>query len=134
LKKTALLNAPLSNVIASMGHTDGLCIADAGLPIPFGSDAPERIDLALTSGTPSFTDTFVAVLTELVVERAIVAEEIRDGNPQILKEIRDNLGEVPIEFVSHEEFKVLSRDSRAIVRTGECTPYANILLYSGVPF
>ncbi len=134
MKKTELLNAPLSNVIASMGHTDGLCVADAGLPIPFGSDAPERIDLALTPGTPSFTDTFGAVLTELVVERAIVAEEIRDGNPQILKNIRDKLGEVPIEFVSHEEFKELSRGSRAIVRTGECTPYANILLYSGVPF
>ncbi len=134
MKKTALLNAPLSNVIASMGHTDGLCIADAGLPIPFGSDAPERIDLALTPGTPSFTDTLAAVLTELVVERAVVAEEIRDGNPQILENIRDNLGEVPIEFVSHEEFKVLSHDSRAIIRTGECTAYANILLYSGVPF
>lgn len=131
LKKTALLNAPLSHLVASMGHTDSLCIADAGLPIPSG---PERIDLAVTRGLPGFLDVLTAVLEELVVERVVVAEEIRSGNVQILESLRGMLGDVPIEFVSHEQFKSLSSGSRGIVRTGECTPYANILLYSGVPF
>lgn len=132
MKKTPLLNAPLSRVIAMMGHTDALCIADAGLPIP--PDRAERIDLAVTPGIPSFLDVLAAVLKEMVVERVVVAEEIREKNPKILKGITRLVGTVPFEFVPHESFKTLSAEGRAIVRTGECTPYANVILYSGVPF
>ena len=31
-------------------------------------------------------------------------------------------------------FKVLTKDSKAVVRTGEYSPYANIILKSGVVF
>lgn len=134
MKKTPLLNAALSGLIASMGHTDALCIADAGLPIPRGPGAPERIDLALTPGMPSFLDVLSAALEELVVESVVLAEEIREKNPDVLNGIKKQLGEVPMEFVSHEEFKSLSGTGKGIVRTGECTPYANVILYSGVPF
>ena len=41
---------------------------------------------------------------------------------------------VPIESVPHTEFKALTRESRAVVRTGECSPYANVILRSGVIF
>ena len=34
MKKTDLINPRHSEVIASLGHTDTLVIADAGLPIP----------------------------------------------------------------------------------------------------
>lgn len=134
MKKTALLNAPLSGVIASMGHTDAICIADAGLPIPRGPGAPERIDLAVTRNLPAFLDVLDVVLEELVVERAVVAGEIRELNPAVLEGIRSRLGDTPIRFIPHEEFKLLTGTSRAVVRSGECTPFANILLYSGVPF
>ena len=117
-----------------MGHTDALCIADAGLPIPEGPNAPERIDLAVTRNLPAFLDVLDVVLEELVVERAVVAGEIREQNPAVLDGIRSRLRDTPIEFVPHEEFKLLTRTGRAVVRSGECTPYANILLYSGVPF
>jgi len=46
VKKTILINSRLSEVIASMGHTDTIAIADSGLPIPKGV---ERIDLAFNS-------------------------------------------------------------------------------------
>jgi D-ribose pyranase len=131
MKKTTLLNAPISHVIASMGHTDSLCVADAGLPIPAG---PERIDLAVTRGIPGFTDVLTAVLDELVVERAVAAGEIGKANPDVLIRLRALLGNIPLEFVPHEEFKKLSARCRSVVRTGECTPYANVILYSGVPF
>ncbi|MCB0161542.1 MAG: D-ribose pyranase, partial [Caldilineaceae bacterium] len=60
MKKGTLLNQPLSAVIAGMGHMDELVIADAGLPIPAG---PQRIDLALTQGVPTFMDAVQAVLS-----------------------------------------------------------------------
>jgi len=106
-----------------------LIIADAGLPIPKGV---ERIDLALKCGIPSFAEVLPAVLSELQVEEAYVAKEIKEKNPQILNLISSLLGEV--NYITHEELKELSKQARAIVRTGECSPYANIILISGVIF
>jgi D-ribose pyranase len=41
---------------------------------------------------------------------------------------------VPVEFVSHSDFKARTASARAIVRTGEFAPYANVILVSGVVF
>ncbi len=131
MKKTVLLNAPVSRLIASMGHTDTLCIGDAGLPIP---EESERIDLAVTRGIPSFLEVLSAVLEELEVERALCAEEIKEKNPQILEEIKKLLGDIPLEFTSHDILKSLTKKTRGVVRSGECTPFANIILFSGVAF
>lgn len=131
MKKTALLNSMLSETIAGMGHTDMLVIADAGLPIPQG---PRRIDLALTRGVPGFIQTLEAVLTELRVERIIIARETGEVSPQILAQIEQLLPDVPVQQLSHEKFKQVTSSARAVVRTGEFTPYANIILVSGVDF
>ncbi|HII3760054.1 D-ribose pyranase [Pasteurella multocida] len=139
MKKTALLNAPLSQVIATLGHTDSLTICDAGLPIP---KQVERIDLALSAGVPSFLQTFHAVVTEMFVEKAIIAEEIKEKNPKILTALLNSLAQleqqqgnqIEVQYVSHDTFKTYTHASKAIVRSGECSPYANIILYSGVPF
>ncbi|MDH3002293.1 D-ribose pyranase [Pasteurella multocida] len=139
MKKTALLNAPLSQLIATLGHTDSLTICDAGLPIP---KQVERVDLALSAGVPSFLQTFHAVVTEMFVERAIIAEEIKEKNPKILTALLNSLAQleqqqgnqIEVQYVSHDMFKTYTHASKAIVRSGECSPYANIILYSGVPF
>ena len=131
MKKAGILNPDLIQVIASMGHTDRLAIADAGLPIP--DDVP-RIDLALVAGIPGFLQTLQAVLGELQVERAVIAEEMRARSPIIDEAVQRLLGKTPLDRVSHEEFKQLLHGVRAVVRTGEQTPYANIILQSGVTF
>ena len=129
MKKNGILNPQLNRVISEMGHRDMLIIADAGLPIP---QEVERIDLTLKNGIPSFMGVLRAVLSELEIEEAYVAEEIKEKNPQTLNSIFSLIGEV--KFITHEELKELSKQSRAIVRTGECSPYANIILISGVTF
>lgn len=131
MKKTALLNSALSEVIASLGHGDLLVIADAGLPIPAGT---RRIDLALTKNVPRFIETLRVILEEMNVERAVVAEETGQGSPDVLAAIRDQLPGVPIDSVSHDRLKEMTRGARAVVRTGEFTPYANLILISGVVF
>jgi D-ribose pyranase len=87
MKKYGHLNRDVSRVLARMGHTDSLVIADCGLPVP---DGVECIDLSH--------------------ER------------------------VQVDFVTHETLKDLTRRARAVIRTGEATPYANVLLYSGAIF
>lgn len=131
MKKIGLLNQPLSAVIAGLGHTDTLVIADAGLPIPATT---QRIDLALVKGVPDFVETLAAVLGEMQVERAIIATEMAEKNPTIHQQTTALLGDVRPETVSHEEFKRLTANARAVVRTGECSPYANVILVSGVTF
>jgi D-ribose pyranase len=131
MKKTGLLNQPISTVIAGMGHMDTLVVADAGLPIPRQT---QRIDLALVAGMPPFLDTLRAVLSEMQVEKAIVAEEMLEVSPGIYQAIEELLGDVPIEIVTHLIFKEMTRSARAVIRTGEFTPYANIILVAGVVF
>ncbi|MGR6980771.1 D-ribose pyranase [Testudinibacter sp. P27/CKL/0425] len=139
MKKTSVLNAQLSHLIATLGHTDSLTVCDAGLPIPF---EVERVDLALTAGVPHFLQTVEVVTQELFVERAVLAEEIKEKNAELhqnllrqLQQLEQQQGnQIQIEYVSHEVFKQLSGESKGIVRSGECTPYANVILYSGVPF
>ena len=131
MKKTTLLNQPISSVIAGLGHTDTLVVADAGLPIP-----PEtrRIDLALKAGVPGFIETLRTVLSEMQVEKAIIAEEMTEVSPQMFAALKEVLGDIPIEMVSHLILKEMTRNARAVVRTGEFTPYANVILVSGVTF
>lgn len=131
MKKTGLLNQPLSAVIAGLGHTDMLVIGDAGLPIPAG---PQRIDLAVSAGVPPFLDVVRAVLGEMAVQGAVVAAEMASISPAMHAALRDILGDIPVEVVPHEVFKARTREARAVVRTGEFTPYANVILIAGVVF
>ena len=131
MKKTTLLQSDLSYVIATLGHLDTLVIADAGLPIP---GETMRIDLALTQGVPGAVQTLKVVLDEMKVEKVIFAEEVKDGNPRFLADVQELLPEVPVEFVTHSELKTRTAQARAVVRTGEFSPYANVSLVSGVAF
>lgn len=130
MKKTNLLNSEISEVVARLGHTDLLVIADSGLPIP---DGVKRIDIALTKGIPSFKDTLNTVLTELGVEKAYIAKEMIDKNNDLYLYLLEIFGEKLI-IISHEDLKAMSKNARAIIRTGEYKPYANIILESGVEF
>jgi D-ribose pyranase len=131
MKKVGTLNQPLSEEIAGLGHLDTLVIADAGLPIPRET---HRIDLALTQNVPGFLETLRVVLEEVQVEGAILAEEMIRINPGLFEQVKDLLPDIPLETIPHAEFKNQTRKARAIVRTGEFTPYANIILISGVVF
>ena len=133
MKKIGTLNSHLSRVIASMGHTDKLVICDCGLPIPRNK---EVVDLALTANIPRFLDTLNVILGELKVESAIVAVEMEACVDGLYSEVEKALPDIEIRKIPHEEFKELVRHdgTTAIVRTGEATPYANIILISGVTF
>lgn len=131
MKKGGILNPQLLLVIASMGHTDTLVIADSGLPIP--ADVL-RIDLTLVAGVPPFLQTLEAVLKELQVEGAVVADEMIRRSPDLYRAVRRVLDGIPLETIAHDVLKSMLPRARAVIRTGEQTPYANIILRSGVVF
>ena len=133
MKKAGILNSDISRVLSYMGHTDRICIGDCGLPIP---EEVERIDLALKFGVPTFMETLATVAEDMKIEKIVLAEEIRQQNPKVLAEVEALFAgqNVEVQFVSHSELKLLTCDCRAVIRTGEITPYANIILQSGCIF
>ncbi len=131
MKKNTLLNSELSYEISKLGHTQTIVVADCGLPIP---ENVKRIDLALIRGIPSFKDVLEAILSEMCVEEYTVASEMEDENPKTLAFVREALAGVEAGEVSHTKFKELTRKASCVIRTGEASPYANIILQSGVKF
>lgn len=129
--KTGTLNSEISKVLSDLGHTDTIVIGDCGLPVPKGV---QKIDLAVRQGLPSFIDVVDEVARHMVIEHVTLAEEIKDSNPAVLKEVGSIMKGIPNDFVTHEQFKTLTENSKVIIRTGEATPYANIILRSGVNF
>ena len=132
MKKKGILNSDISRVLSYMGHTDRICIGDCGLPIP---EETERIDLAVKFGQPAFMDVLKEVCTDMKVEKIILAEEICTVNQGVLSEIlkyfKDSDSMPDVEYVPHVELKKLTKDCKAVIRTGETSPYANIILQSG---
>jgi D-ribose pyranase len=132
-KTSTTINPALSRVISETGHTDLLVVTDAGLPIPPGS---ERIDLAYRPGAPAFFDVLDTVLAELVVEGATVSAEVAEKSPEVLEGLRERFAgmDFEIQLVPHVQFKELTHGARAFIRSGEFTPYANVILHAGVAY
>lgn len=131
MKKDGILNPNLIAAISALGHTEYLVIADAGLPL---AGNPAVIDLSLTRHVPSFMDVLEAVSAELVTESFIVAEEMEGTSEDLYRQARAVLRGIPQKTVSHERFKELVGEARFVIRTGEATPYANVILVGGVNF
>lgn len=131
MKRYGILNSHISKVLADLGHTDYIVIADAGLPIP---DGVKKIDLAVKTGMPSFIDVVNAVEEDMVIGKVMIASEIEERNPDHANYLKGKFADKEIEHVSHEEFKQLTKQAKAVIRTGEITPYANCILQSGVFF
>ena len=96
--------------------------------------------MALTQGVPSFMQVLEVVTTEMQVEAAVIAEEIKTHNPQLhatllthLEQLQHQGNTIEIRYTSHEQFKKQTADSQAVIRS-ECSPFANIILCAGVTF
>jgi D-ribose pyranase len=129
VKKDCIVNPQLAYSLARLGHTDRLVVCDAGLPI---SPGPEIVDLAFQFGVPSFEVVLRGLLEELIFEGATAAEEVKEQNPTVHELLEARLPD--LDYVSHEELKRISSTVRLVVRTGEATPFSNVILRCGVPF
>ena len=132
MKKHGILNSEIAKVLTDLGHTDKIVIGDAGLPVP---DGVKNIDLAWTLSEPAVISVLQVVVSDMKVEAVVLAEEIKEQNASQLAAVKAELTENErISYVSHEEFKEQLKDVKAVIRTGEATPYSNIILQSGVLF
>lgn len=128
MKRGGILHPELARVLASSGHTDYLLISDRGFPVP---EEPQRIDLALVDDKPTVLDVLAAVHAEWSVDRVLITEEMELVSPDRVAALRALLPGVTFETVSHIELKRLGHGAKATIRTGDSTPYANLIIVSG---
>ncbi|MBK5201185.1 MAG: D-ribose pyranase [Spirochaetaceae bacterium] len=131
MKTNGILNSDVSRILSYMRHTDSICIGDCGLACP---DSVELIDLSVSKNLPSFLQVLDAILADYKAEKFFLATEIKENNSDLLKDIDERLSNIPCTFISHEELKQNLSNCKAVIRTGEMTPYANIILQSGCIF
>jgi D-ribose pyranase len=131
MKKAGLLNAQALRVVGSMGHTDLLVVCDAGFPCRLNV---ERIDLAVSANIPTLPQVLDALLHELCVEEVFAASETRTVAPDRFAELERIFAPLSITTMSHADLKQRSVSARAVIRTGDFTPYSNVIVRSGVPY
>lgn len=127
MQKGGILNSHIAKVLADLGHTDTICISDCGLPVP---DGVPKIDLALRFGHPSFQEVVSEIQKHMQVEEITIASQMKSENKKLYDFLdslypqnRYNWTERP-----HEDFKRATRNCKCIIRTGEASPYANVIL------
>lgn len=128
--KNTILNSQLVEILCRIGHTQTLCICDAGLPIP-----PEKklVDLAFLPGCPDIYIVLKEILSCTPIEKAYCALESQSSNPHFMQFIKKECN-CEVSLISHDELKEKSHSCVAYIRTGECTPYANIILQAATSF
>ena len=127
MQRNGILNSHIAKVLADLGHTDTICISDCGLPVPEGV---QKIDLALDFGVPSFEQVVSIIAKHMKSEAVHVAKEIKENNPKAYDFLEATFPSNQYEWIetSHEAFKEATKQCKCIIRTGEASPYANIIL------
>lgn len=131
MKKSGILNAQLADTVARLGHNELIVVSDAGLPVPAHVS---RVDLAVTPGVP-LVETVLSLLgTEIVAERILITQEMLEHSPHVAEAVAIAFAGVPVQAIEHRELLELLPKCKAVIRTGEFSPYANVVIDCGVTY
>src|SRR4051812_48552409 len=125
---TKILNPQLLSLLARVRHTNTLVIADRGFPF---WPQIETVDISLIDDVPTVDQVLEALLPVFVVGQVFAAAEFGQHNsPEKVSALRKRLGNIPLQFEPHIEFKRRVPHTIGLIRTGDSTPYANLILES----
>lgn len=127
--KTGILNPALASLLARVRHTNTLVIADRGFPSWPGV---ETIDLSLVDGVPTVLQVLAAIRANFVVGEARMASQFLDHNTDETKAaFAHALAGITVVHEDHEAaFKPRVPRAVGLIRTGDTTQYANLILTS----
>jgi len=129
MQEVGIVNRELARVLAQQGHGDCLMVVDAGFAIPKSADV---VDISLAENCPMLIDTLQELKKFFSVEKLIFANDTKEVSPSLFNKITQLFGaEVPVELVTHPQIKELSTRVKAVIRTGDFTAFANVILVSG---
>jgi D-ribose pyranase len=126
--KTGILNPHIASLLARVRHTNTLVIADRGFPYWPGI---ETVDVSLVDDVPTVLQVIEAIRPNFVVGRAFMAEEFRGANTgAVQSEFAAALAGVEMHYEPHIELKRRVPVAIGLIRSGDTTQYANIILES----
>lgn len=121
-----LLNPEIAALVRRVNHTQMLILADRGFPIP---NVKHVVDISLTSDVPTIPQVLTAILPDLPLDRIILASEMEVASPG--RWHSHHQGDHRLQAVPHLEFKRLAQHAVGCIRTGDSSPYANLILVGG---
>ncbi len=126
--RSGIINPNLLALLARVRHTNTLVIADRGFP---SWPHIENVDLSLTDDIPTVTQVLLALRSNWSFGKVWMAQEFRDhGNPTAFAKLDGLVDLRAVNFEPHAEFKLRVPHATGIIRTADCTPYANMILES----
>ncbi len=126
--RTGILNPAVQSLLCRVRHTNTLVIADRGFPY---FPQIETIDISLTDDIPTVLDILRAISGNFTMGRIHMAREFRERNEDaVVAAFRAVLGKDP-ELEPHAEFKRRVPQAIGLIRSGDTTQYANVILESG---
>lgn len=127
--KTGILNPAVNSLLSRVRHTNALVIADRGFPFWPGI---ETVDVSLVDDIPTVLQVLDAVRQNFVVTQAFMAAEFRRENTaRVRAKFEAALKGVRVAYETHDEFKTRVPGAIGLIRTGDTTQYANMILISG---
>jgi D-ribose pyranase len=126
--RTGILNPAINSLISRVRHTNTLVIADRGFPF---WPQVETVDISLVNDVPKVLDVLRAIRLNFVAGKVFMAEEFLAANQNdTCLEFERALGGIPMVFEPHVEFKKRIPQAIGLIRTGDTTQYANLILES----
>ena len=123
-----ILNPAILSLLARVRHTNTLVIADRGFPFWPGV---ETVDISLVDDVPRVLDVLQALRANFVIGRVLMAEEFRAKNlPPTCALFEQALAGIPTVFEPHADLKKRVPNVIGLIRTGDTTQYANLILES----
>jgi D-ribose pyranase len=123
-----ILNPAINSLLSRIRHTNTLVIADRGFPY---WPEIETVDISLVDDIPRVLDVLSAIRSNFSIGRAFMAEEFQAAAaPHAVLAYGRGLEGIPVLYETHDEFKRRVPSAIGIIRTGDTTPYANLILES----
>lgn len=123
-----IINPHLLSLLSRVRHTNLLVIADAAFPF---WPQIETVDISLVKGIPTVLQVVNAILPNWNCGEIFMAKEFLNHNDRRTRSafVKACRG-VELKFEPHVQFKKRVPNAIGLVRTGDTTAYANMILAS----
>jgi D-ribose pyranase len=126
--KAGILNPQINALLSRVRHTNMLVIADRGFPF---WPTIETVDIALIDDIPTVLQVLGAIRPNFVIGEIVMAREFQEHNSLAVRDqFATAMHGLSTSLVSHEALKQRVPSSIGLIRTGDTTQYANLLLVS----
>ena len=126
--KTGILNPQINSLLARVRHSNTLVIADRGFPF---WPMIETVDISLVDDVPTVLAVLRALRPNFQIGKAWMAQEfLKQNSARTRSAFAEALRGIELTHEAHVEFKKRVPHVIGLIRTGDTTQYANIILES----